>query len=72
MAISLLRLQYLLPSVVTPLMFRLVMYPSASTFSGIDTRALTKKIREKGTMLGKVRTLDMVIDVWIGCHQCLS
>ena len=23
-------------------------------FSGVDTRALTKKIREKGTMLGKV------------------
>jgi carbamoylphosphate synthase small subunit len=25
--------------------------------SGIDTRALTKKIREKGTMLGKVLTV---------------
>ena len=36
-----------------------VVYLDIFLFVGVDTRTLTKKIREKGTMLGKVRSREI-------------
>ena len=36
-----------------------VVYLDICLFVGVDTRTLTKKIREKGTMLGKVRSREI-------------
>ena len=36
-----------------------LVYLDICLFVGVDTRTLTKKIREKGTMLGKVRSREI-------------